>query len=216
MPDTCENFLSRRNFLGLTAAATVTTALSSTVLGLLQPGFAYAVTSAEKQAEADEVKRRLDDYYATLDYLSNVYYEAMDAHDKAVELMGEAQARIDAALDRQNYLQEQLNQRARSMYKNGPLSFLDVIFGAHSFNEFITSWDLLNSINSRDAQLIQECKDARELAEAAYEEYAVQEAIANQKLADAEEAARQAQVIVDACEAELAQLEAEVAALLFS
>ncbi|MCL2151185.1 MAG: NlpC/P60 family protein [Coriobacteriia bacterium] len=138
----------------------------------------------------------------------------MDEHDRAVQLMDAAQVRIDEINARLTELQGQLNFRARTMYKQGPLSFLDVIFGSSSFVEFTTSWDLLNSINNRDAQLIQECKDLRAEAEQAKEEYTQQEQIALQKMIEAEDIQREAQAIQSAFVAELERLDDEVRQLI--
>ena len=224
MPNTCErtslikapdssvpeSLLTRRKFIGYVSTATIAISIAS----VLFPNRAYAVTSAEKQAEADAVKRKMDDWDDQLSHLSNVYYDAMDAHDLAVERMNEAQRRIDAAIARQHELQAMLGARARSMYKQGPLSFLDVIFSSTTYLEFSTSWDMLNAVNTRDAEMIAECETARAEAEAAREEYSLQEQIAAQKLAEAEEALREGEAIMRAYEAELARLEAEVRELI--
>jgi cell wall-associated NlpC family hydrolase len=228
MPDTCErtasvtrfderlenpfdsSLLSRRRFI--TTAAGVFVAAAT--YGLLLPKKALAATSAEKQAEADEVKRKMDEWEIVLSQLLNAYYDACDAHDQAVGNMNAAQARIDAAVTRQNEVRAELSQRARTMYKQGRLSFLDVIFGASTFTDFATSWDLLNSVNNRDAELIQECENARQEAEAARAEYAIQEQIAAQKEAEAEELYRQGKAIQAAYRAELNRIEAEVRRLI--
>jgi cell wall-associated NlpC family hydrolase len=181
---------------------------------LFEPSQAYAVTSAEKQAEADAVKRRMDEWEALLEQYACDYYDALDAHDLAVTNMAEAQTRIDEAVARLSELQSTLDTRARTMYKQGPLSFMDVIFGSNSFVEFSTSWDLLNSLNARDAELIAECEEARQAAEAARAEHALQEQIASQKLAEAEDIYAEAQEVLAAYQEELENLEAEVAQLI--
>lgn len=217
MPDTCEKnesstpkFLNRRSFLRYAAAAVIGVGAAQ----FIAPGQAFAVTSAEKQAEADALKRKMDEWEVQLEQYASDYYDAMDAYDRAVANMAEAQERIDAAVAREAELQTTLDQRARNMYKQGPMSFMDIIFGSRSFVEFTTSWDLLNTLNGRDAALIAECQAAREEAEAARAEYALQEQIAKQKLAEAEEIYIQGQELLAAYESELANLEAEVAELI--
>ncbi|MCL2632500.1 MAG: NlpC/P60 family protein [Coriobacteriia bacterium] len=224
MPATCEKTasgelpktakdspsLSRRNFIGYATIAAAALGLANIVL----PNKAFATTSAEKQAEADEVKRKMDEYDLLLSQYANDYYDAMDAHDQALRNMEEAQGRIDAAVARTSEIQAELGRRARSMYKQGPLSYLDVIFGSSTFVEFSTSWDLLNSINNRDAALIAQCEDARAEAELAREEYAIQEQIAIQKLEEAEEIYKAGQDVMAAYQAELNRLEAEVRQLI--
>ena len=59
--------------------------------------------------------------------------------------------------------------------------------GATTFEEFATSWDLLNDINDNDAAMVQQTKDLRAEVEAAKIELEKQERIAAEK---AEEAAR--------------------------
>jgi len=224
MPDTCENkqlidrsdipfkspFISRRRFVGTAVAAFI----GAATYGLINPREAYAVTSAEKQAEADQVKAKLDAWEDELAQLLNNYYDACDAHDRAVANMEEAQGRIDAAVARQNEIQAELAQRARTMYKQGPLSFLDVIFGSASFVEFSTSWDLLNAVNNRDASLIRECEESRAAAEEARAEYAVQERLAEEKRIEAQEIYEEGQALAAAYRAEWDRLEAEVAELI--
>jgi cell wall-associated NlpC family hydrolase len=171
-------------------------------------------TSAEKQAEADEVKKKLDAWAAELDEASTKYYLALEAHDSAVASMDEAQGKITAAEDEVTRLQAKLGERATSMYKQGQLSFFEVLFGAHSFSEFTSSWTLLNNINGEDATMIESSKKAKQEAQTARDEYAVQEKVANEKLTEAEEIKARAEELVAATQAELASLEAEVAELI--
>jgi cell wall-associated NlpC family hydrolase len=177
------------------------------------PAFADP-TSAEKQAEADEVKKKLDTWAAELDQATTDYYLALEAHDAAVLSMDDAQGRIEAAEGEVTRLQEKLGTRAASMYKHGQLSFFEVLFGAHSFSEFTSSWDLLNNINNDDAVMIEQSKKAKQEAQNARDEYAMQEKIAQQKLNEANEIKARAEETVVAYEAELASLEAEIAELI--
>jgi cell wall-associated NlpC family hydrolase len=202
--------LNRRVFTGGLLAASLAGAFSPFAS---VPAFAEP-TSAEKQAEADEVKKRLDTWAAELDKASNDYYNAIDAHDAALASMEEAQGRVEAAEGEVTRLQGKLGSRATSMYKQGQLSFLDVFFGAHSFTEFTSSWDMLNSINNDDATMIDQSKKAKQEAQTAHDDYAVQEQIAEQKLKEANEIKAKAEETVAAYEAELASLEEEIAELI--
>ncbi|MDR2586637.1 MAG: C40 family peptidase [Coriobacteriales bacterium] len=195
-------------FLGISAAASGLLVASSPLLAFADP------TSAEKQAEADQVKAKLDEWAAALDDASNRYYEAVTAHDTATAAMEDAQGRMDAAEDELTRLQERLGVRASSMYKQGPLSFFEVLFGARSFSEFTSSWDLLNTLNSDDAVLIQQSKQLKVDAQNARDDYTMQAKIAEQKLNEANEIKAEAEATVTAYEAELSSLEEEVAALI--
>ena len=174
---------------------------------------AYAVTSAEKQAEADAVAAQLNAWQVELDQALGAYYDAIAAHDEAIVLMDEAQGRIDGAQAIISSTQEKLAARAKSMYINGKLSFIEVLFGATSFVDFATRWELLNNINKENADLIVQNKTAKQEAEYAHMEYSEQEKVAADRLAEALDIKTHAEQIVAAYERELANLEAEVAEL---
>ena len=67
------------------------------------------------------------------------------------------------------------------MYRNGSESFLDVLFGAQSFIDFVTAMDMINRFNDQDARLVEETKVVRAETEAARIEYTEQERIAKEK-----------------------------------
>ena len=125
--------LSRRSFL---AASAVLAAAA-----LCVPSAAYAdPTSAEKMAEADEVRSRVSAMNSDLERLAEEYYAALDEHDAAVIARDEAQGRIDDASSRIRQLQEKLGSRATSMYRTGNSTLLDMLLGATTFEEFVTNW----------------------------------------------------------------------------
>lgn len=163
------------------------------------PAFAEP-TSAEVQAEADAAAARLEDYQHQLDMASDAYVEAMDAHDAAVAARDEAQATIEQ-------LQGHLGTRANSMYKTGSSSMIDVLLGATTFDDFANTWGLLNNLNAQDVADV----EATKVAKAEYDE---QEAIAADKLAEAEQIQADAQRLVEQTQAEYDSLSAEAAELL--
>ncbi len=203
----------RRQFIG---GAFV---VGATALGLsfspLAINLAFAdPTSAEKQAEADAVKKKLETWAHELDIASSKYFTALEAHEIAIGKMAEAEANIAATRDELIRLQEKLGHRATAMYKSGEISFLQVIFGASSFQEFATSWDILSDLSRGDSVLIEQSRQAKKVSEDAHDEYAAQEMIAKEKEEEAEEIKVKAEATVAAAEAEIASLEAEVAELL--
>ena len=199
--------LDRRTFIFGAAALGAAT--------LLRPTLAFAEpTSADKFAEADSVRARINEMHEQLTIAGENYYKALDEHEAAVQAVADAQARIDEANAQIAELQDKLSKRARSMYRSGQTTALDVILGATTFEEFATSWDLLNDINDNDAAMVQQTKDLRAEVEAAKIELEKQERIAAEK---AEEAARikaEAEQTIQTLEATLQQLDAEAQALL--
>ena len=140
-------------------AGAVAAALAAT---LMIPSLAYAdPTASEKQAEAQAALASLNSMQSTLNRTSVVYDEALAAQREAEAKRDEAQARIDEANGQIADLQTRLGSRARSMYRTGGSSFLDLLLGATTFQEFSTGWDMLNTLNENDADLVQQTKDLR-------------------------------------------------------
>lgn len=54
-----------------------------------------------------------------------------------------------------------LNKRIRDIYKNGQISYIDVLFGARDFSDFMTRMDLLKRIIKFDYDLIVKIKEER-------------------------------------------------------
>jgi cell wall-associated NlpC family hydrolase len=207
-----QGILDRRSFLG-TAVGVLALGVAGSFLPWGTRNAFAEPTSAEKQAEADEVSAQLDQMRQELDIASRNYYLAIEAHDEAVVLMNEAQGRIDAAQAQLNDAQGRLRARAASMYRSGPLSYLEVLFGSTSFAAFTNNWDILNGINEDTATLINQTKSAKRAAEDAHAEFTAQEKIAADKMAEAEQIEKQAEQTVADYETLLANLEAEVAEL---
>ena len=199
--------IDRRTFLFGAAALGAAT--------LLRPTLAFAdPTSADKFAEADSVRARIVEMQEQLTIAGENYYKALDEHEAAVQAVSEAQARIDEANAQIAELQEKLSKRARSMYRTGQSTTLDLILGATTFEEFATSWDLLNDINDNDAEMVQQTKDLRAQVEADKIELEEQERIASEKADEAARIKAEAEQTVASLEATLQQLDAEAQALL--
>lgn len=202
------NALSRRAFIGTTAAACAATSLLFT-----DPIEAYAVTSAEKKAEAQAALDSLDALQYKLDVASADYYTALEEQETAENNVVEAQGRIDEATEQIGQLQEQLGTRARSMYRSGSSSFIDLLLGATTFEAFTQNWGLLNSMNENDAQMVQQTKDLRQEVEEQKVVLVEQEQVAKEKAqeaarvqAEAESLVEEQQNLVDSLNAEVQQL----------
>lgn len=186
------NGLSRRAFIG---GAVMLGAAS-----IVAPTTAFATTAAEKQAEADAVRNQLVGLQADLEAAADSYKQALDAQEVAQAAMEAEQVKIDEANGKIADLQDKLGTRARSMYRTGGNTFLDVILGASTFEEFATNWNMLNTMNENDAELVAKTKESREKVEAAKVEYEQQEQVAAQK-------ASEAKAIKDEAEATTAQMQ---------
>ena len=176
---------SRRAFVGGAAAFGI-----SLCLPTLTPTPALAVTAAEKQAEANAALEKLNAMQEKLDRASDAYFDACTERDNAQARMDEAQGRIDTASSRISELQGQLGDRARSMYRSGSSTFLDLLLGSTTFQAFASNWDLLNDMNENDANMVEETKTLRAEVESEKAVYAEQRDVADKKAKEAEEVPR--------------------------
>lgn len=193
-------------------AAVVAAALTAS---LMIPSLAWAdPSSSEKQAEAQTVLASLNSMQSTLDQTAVAYDEALAAQQDAEAKQAEAQERIDEASGQIADLQTRLSARARSMYRTGGSSFLDLLLGATTFQEFSTGWDILNSLNENDAELVQQTKELRAEVQEQEATYAEQQRIAKEKADEALNAKNEAASTIASMQATYDNLSAEAAELL--
>ena len=204
------SFINRRTFVGGAAVLGASACLLGT-----NPLQAFAEpTAADKQAEAEAALDKLNAMQQQLDMASNDYYAAQQAQEEAQAKMDECQGRIDEANEQITALQGQLSERARSMYRSGSSTFIDLLLGATSFQSFVSSWDLLNNLNENDAEMVQQTKDLKAQVEAEQAEYAEQERIAAEQAEQARQVKEEAEQLVAETQAIYDNLSAEAAELL--
>lgn len=174
---------------------------------------AHAVTSEEKLAEADAIIAQIDSLQTELNRANQAYNAAVSEHEAAKKAMEEAQARAKKAQERIVELQERLGNRVSGMYKRGTVSFLDVLLEASTFEQFLTSVDMVNRINNQDAELVQETKEVRAEAEAAQAEYAAQKTRAADEMRKSEEARNTIATTQASLQNQVEQISAEAAEL---
>ncbi len=148
--------MNRRSFLG----AAVTLGIAG-VASIASPVQAHAVTSAEKQAEVQAAKAKLDSMTSQLEQTVSQYNAAQDAYDSAVAKVAECQTRINEATAKISALQNRLGTRATAMYREGATSYLDVLMGSNSFDDFSSTYDMLEQLNSEDAALVMQAQAAK-------------------------------------------------------
>lgn len=200
---------SRRAFVGGAAAFGI-----SLCLPPLMPAKAHAVTAAEKQAEANAALEKLNAMQEKLDRAEVSLYAAETERDDAQARMDEAQGRIDSASSRISELQDKLGNRARSMYRSGSSTFLDLLLGATTFQAFASNWDLLNDMNQNDADMVEETKTLRSEVESEKAVYEEQRNVAAQKAEEAEAVKKEAESLVSQMQDTYNSLSEEAAQLL--
>ncbi|MEW6459236.1 MAG: peptidoglycan DD-metalloendopeptidase family protein [Bacillota bacterium] len=144
--------------------------------------------------------------------------------DQLTALLQEVTARLEEAesalADAEARLQEMnalFAARVRSAYENGNITYLEVLLGAQSFNEFVTRVEFLKEILARDVALIEQIEEERLAIERQKE--AIEERRAQvQSLRSEQEAAyrsllneqREKESLLAVARGNLAQFEAEV------
>lgn len=174
---------------------------------------AWGAPATSKQAEAQAALSSLNALQSKLAEAEANYEEAMGEQIAAKGRMDEAQGRIDEATGQITELQGHLGTRARSMYVSGSTSFLDLLLGASTFQAFANNWDILNTLNQNDADMVSQTKALRAEVEQQRAEYAEQEKVAAAKaeemaaiVKDSEALVSQQQAVYDNLSAEAAEL----------
>ena len=170
-------------------------------------------TTTEKQAEARAVKAQVDELDRKVEIASEAFNEAYARHATLVNQISETRATLEQTNARVAELQNMLSTRAESMYRGGPLSFVEVLLGTTSFVDFASTWDILSGLNDSQAATISDLKAAR--AEAMRTETQLAEAEAEAKAVLDQMAANKADIEGQLAERErmLSGIEAEIAAI---
>lgn len=169
--------MNRRSFL----SAALTLGIAG-VAAVAAPAKALAETSAEKQAEVQAAKSKLDSMTAQLEQTVSQFNAAQDAYDAAVQKTAACQAKIDDATAKIAALQNRLGTRATAMYREGATSYLDVLMGSHSFDDFSSTYDMLEQLNSEDAALVLQAQAAKTELDAAKAELDANQQAASDQL----------------------------------
>ncbi len=176
---------------------------------------AFATPAADKREEARAVKAQVETLDREVEVAAEAYNEARLNHENLTVEIEATQALIAEQNEVIETLQDSLEGRAASMYRTGPLSFLEVLFGARDFEQFAATWDFLRTLNEREAASIEALAAARAEAQAAEERLAVQQTEAKAALdtmaankAEIEGRLAERKRMLSGLEAEIARIEA--------
>ncbi len=123
---------------------------------------------AEYDAAAEEARLVVDAIQAKIDSVSEIKRVLDEEADLAIADYEEKQAALDETLLRieenetkllateDDYAEKhsKLEKRVRDIYINGQISYLDVMFGAQDFGDFLTRMDLLKRVMIQDSELV--------------------------------------------------------------
>lgn len=145
------------------------------ILTLTSPAWAVPTVLGEKQSKAREVKAEIDRIDEDLSLVVEEYNQARLALGNtqaqiAVNARKLAKARRDLARSKAI-----LASRVEGIYRHGTINFIEVLFGAKSFDEFLLRLDLLCRIGRQDAQILRRIEASKKEIEKRKEELARQE-----------------------------------------
>ncbi|TLM98780.1 MAG: hypothetical protein FDZ75_01585 [Actinobacteria bacterium] len=166
-----------------------------------------------KLDQARTVKAQIDRLDNRVEYAAERYNVASSRHAALAVKQRRAAARFTKVKKRQQVVQRHLRVRATSMYRQGPMGFLDVLLGAQSFEEFSATWDLLKDLNTDDAEAVAELKTLRAEAKKARADLTRQERAAARQVAIMRANRRSIESQLAERKAKLSGLEAEIARL---
>ncbi len=139
----------------------------------------------KKIAEAEKEQKNAKAKKQELDRQVEALQDDIDAMDEIIAQIDgeidEAQDKIDEATDSLETKKENYNDRLRALQKRGSVSYLDVLFGADDFSDFLVRLTLIENIVSHDERIMDEISKLRgEIEE--------QKAALEQKAAEQQEA----------------------------
>jgi cell wall-associated NlpC family hydrolase len=186
---------------------------------LMSAAPAAAAPIASKRAEAERIKAEIDKLDEKMDIAVEDYNEANFHYSELKDRVAKNQSRLKELNAQIATLQTSLEVRADSMYRSGPLGTLDVLLGAASFEDFATTWDLLNQWNEQEAASAAKLRSNRDqvrevevdLEDGRSQAKAQLALVDSRRRAITADLARRASLL-KGVEAEIAQLEAEARA----
>lgn len=148
----------------------------SLLLGVAAP--ASGVPLDDKRAQAAQIKTQIDALDQQVEIASEDYNEAKSRYDTITAEVKKTEKRLGELTARQDELEGHLASRVTSMYRSGPLGTLELLLGTTSFEQFASTWDVLQDMNTNDASRVAELKRTRADVIVAQEELAGQQAAA--------------------------------------
>ena len=159
----CEGMLILKKFGSLILILVLMTGVTVSADELEDEKAAY-------EAEAEAAKQKSDIMQAKIDSVSELkrvldeeaavatadYDEKQGALDETLERLEENSLKL---LETQRDLEKKhhvLEKRVRDIYINGQISYVDVLFGAQDFADFLTRMDLLKRVIMQDSDLVNE------------------------------------------------------------
>ena len=130
---------------------------------------------AEYDTAAEEARQVVDAIQAKINSVSEIkrvldeeaavavadYEEKQATLDETMARIEENESKLLATEEDYTAKHGKLEKRVRDIYINGQISYLDVMFGAQDFGDFLTRMDLLKRVMIQDSELVNEVLEYR-------------------------------------------------------
>ena len=147
---------------GLAAGLAAMVLVSSSAVGLADERDDKLKEAAEQLQKMNEASSRVDTISEQLRQMQGEVDEATSEYKRVKGNLDEVQGRIDenkVLLDKtEKELKAKskvLDKRVRDIYINGQISYIDVLFGAKDFSDFMTRMDLLKRIKEIEKETLE-------------------------------------------------------------
>ncbi len=143
----------------------------------LYPALSYAAAVDEAKAARDEAKNELNNIknekadlvkeYADFDSKLTAVEDEIISLTSAIKGTNEEIQRktieLEQAEANTEAYKEEFKNRARVMYENGSTSYLEVLFGADSFSDFLSRMEIVGSIINHDREVLDRYVKSRDI-----------------------------------------------------
>ncbi len=126
----------------------------------------------QKKGEADQTRGVVTDYSQQISSLNkSINDKTIRIKDLETELgqcrdhLSMTEAELKEALEKLEKSTEALNKRVRHIYEAGNVSYLEVLFEANDFSDFVNRLELLKRVVQQDASIVEEVKADRQRLE---------------------------------------------------
>ncbi len=233
--------MKRKRYVAIIAIISLIAFLAITLLPTISNIVYAAGTRAQleeklKQSQASKsaAEQKVKDLNAQkssikeeLEALNSQIAEVENEVNEMNAAIAENNAQIEAQQEKIDIYDDEFKERARTMYKHGSVSYLDVLFGANSFSDLMYKVKMVERIINYDRAIIQEMTDARtalekqreekefnlQILENKQSEYNSKIALRNEKINQINSDVEAARAQADKEEAEMASLRSQIAKL---
>jgi cell wall-associated NlpC family hydrolase len=136
------------------------------VLAVVPTAPASASQLTDKRAEAVRVQAQIGALNTKVEIAAEAYNAAGDKLGRIDASIKANNAKLVQLEHRLGTVDKRLDTRATNMYQDGPLGYLEVLFGSTSFDEFASRWDLMTQMSQSDASLISSVKSLKARSQA--------------------------------------------------